>query len=181
MSILVSDVLDFLVSKSAAPSTFGAQLDRLKYGVHVAPDPFRAREEAENHLLQQAALLRCIDDFAKRDVFHSQTRQRTGIVGSFKMLSKFQQVANRGQGEIALGILRAYQEWCTQSQERGLAAVYNFLVGIAPSVAPPLPKGDLLQAFREGTAKRARAAACEAYADSLLALQYHVRVWNKRS
>ena len=40
---------------------------------------------------------------------------------------------------------------------------------------------DLLQAFRSESAKRARAVACEAYADALLALQNHVRIWNRRN
>lgn len=157
----------------------GAQLDRLRYGVHTAPDPFRARDDVEAHLLHQAVLIRCVDDFARRDEFASPAR-RAG--GGYKILEKIQKACRKGQGEIALSILRAYHERSTQSQERGLLEIYNYLTSIAPSAIPTPPKNepDLLQAFRTNAAKRARATACEAYADSLLALQNHVRVFNKK-
>lgn len=182
MSIQVSDVLDFLVARSMAPSTMGAQLDRMRDGIQSAPDPFRARDDVENHMLQQAELIRCIDDFTSRQEFSVTTRQRAAAAG-YKVLEKFQKSTGRRQGEIGIGILRAYHEWSTQSTERGLLSVYQYLAIIAPSLVPPPPKNldtNLLQAFRIGTAKRARNVACEAYADSLLALQNHVRVFNKK-
>lgn len=182
MSIHVSDILDFLVGRSAAPSTMGAQLDRLRFGLHSTPDPFRARDEVEANLLHQAVLLRCIDDFSNRHEFTVTARGNKATGSGYKILDKIQRSTRRGQGEIAICILRAYHEWATQSQERGLLEIYNYLSSIAPEAVPTPPKNepDLLQAFRTNAAKRARALACEAYADSLLALQNHVRIWNKQ-
>lgn len=162
----------------------GAQLDRLRYGVSITPDPFTARDEVENHLLQQAGIIRCIDAFARRKEFDGESRHPKAIT-EYKALVKIQKhtFGFKPQGEIALGILRAYHERCTQSKERGLLEVYNYLRSIAPVAIPPPPKEieDILQAFREGTAKRARSISCEAYADSLLGLQRHVRLWNNKN
>lgn len=184
MSIQVSDILDHLVTRYAsAPSTMGVQLDRMRYGVHSTPDPHKARAEVEDHMLRQANLLRCIDEFAARHEFSVPARGPAAAGGGYKILEKIQKATKKGQGAIAIAILRAYQERSTQSQERGLVEVYNYLASIAPSVVPKPPKGDhdLLQAFRAETAKRARAMAAEAVADALLALQNHVRIWNRKS
>lgn len=181
--VQVADVLDFLVAKSQAPSTMGAQLERLKYGIQIAPDPFRQREDVESHLLKQAGLIRCVDDFADRQEFNPPRKVDSA---GYKIILKIQKETRpqRAQGAIALGILRAYHERCTgvNNQERGLLEVYNFILSIAPRVVPSPPKNtdDLLMAFRTGTAKRARATAAEGYADALLALQNHCRVWNKK-
>lgn len=163
----------------------GAQLDRLRFGLQTQPDPFRAREEVESHLLQQAVLIRCIDDFERRVEFAIPKRGPSVSQDGFKTLEKLQKASHRGQGEIALGVLRAYHERCTSigmSPERGLLEVYNYLLAVAPSVVPSPPKDetDMLQAFRLNTAKRARSLACEAYADALLALQRHIRIFNAR-
>lgn len=155
----------------------GYQLDRLRYGFQPTPDPFRAREEVETQLLENAALLRCIDAFAAREVI----RESSGVppraeFSTHKTLEKLQTASGRGQGEIALGILRAYHERCTtvgSNQERGIFEVYQYLKRIAPaSVSDPNKDGDL--------GKKDRAFACEAYADSLLALQHHVKIWNRK-
>lgn len=184
--VQVADVLDHLVARAGAPSTMGAQLDRMRFGIQTAPDPFRARDDAENNLLRQAGLLRCVDDFAARHEFSVSTRQRVASAAGYKVLDRLQKATKRGQGEIALGVLRAYHERVTcsigQSQERGLLEVYRYIASLAPDDVPAPPKDteDLLMAFRTGKAKRARNMACEAYADALLALQNHCRVWNKR-
>lgn len=183
--IHVNDVLDFLVSRSAAPSSFGAQLDRLRYGVQLQSDPHRQRNEVEDHLLNQAVLLRCIDRFAERQEFSVSTRQRKSADAGYKALTKIHE-SNRtlSQGFIALSVLRAYQERAKKgAEEPGIVAVYNYIVSIAPDAAPPVPMPkngkDLAETFRAGQAKRARAFACEAWADARLALEEHVRVFNK--
>lgn len=181
--IKVPEVLDFLVAKSCAPSTMGAQLDRLRTGVHLTPDAFRQKSDVEDHLLAQAVLIRCIDQFSKRESFSTSTRQRKAADAGFKVLTQISESAkSRSQGSIAVGILRAYQERSTASPARGLVAVYEFISSITPSLVPPLPKDikDVVVAFDKGTAKRARSFACEAYADALLALEGHVRVFNKK-
>lgn len=175
MSVAVNDILDHLVARSAAPSTLGAQLDRLRYGTHSAPDPFRARDDAENHMIQQAGLLRCISEFTSRQEFGTK----------YGTIEKLQKGSGLPQGYLAIGVLRAYHEWCTcqqSSQERGLIAVYQYIHGVARNAVPEPPASelDLLQAFRTGKAKRARGMSAEAYADALLALQAHVQVWNRR-
>lgn len=185
MTVSVADVLDFLVSKSRAPSNFGAQLDRLRFGIQSDPDPFRARNDVEDHLLTQACLIRCVDDFSSRHEFSISTRQRKAADSGYKVLSKLQEKAltkRTPQGTIALGILRAYHERCLQNQDRGLVAIYGYLNAIAPEVMPTCPgEGELVDLFRRPAGKKVRATACEAYADSLLALRNHVRVWNKKN
>lgn len=174
MLIKTDDILDFLVARSAAPSTIGAQLERLQFGLSTTPDPFRARDELEAELLNKAQLLRCIDKFALRQDFHA----------NYKALEKLQRFTpgHPPQGYLALAILRAYQEWASTSKERALVAVYQYLSQTAPNFTPPPPKNepDLVQAFRENKAKRARSISAEVYADSLLALGSHLVVWNKR-
>lgn len=187
--IHVNDVLDHLVARSAAPSTIGAQLDRMRLGFQPTPDPFRMKSEVEDRLLEQAVLLRCISEFSERQEFSVTTRQRKAADAGYKVLTKLQEKAKIAQGTIAINILRTYHERAAafraknvQGQEKALASVYYYLVALAPSVAPPpsLKDGDLETAFRTGKAKRARNLACEAYADALLALQNHVRVFNKK-
>lgn len=176
----VNDILHFLVGRSGAPSAMGAQLDRLRLGFSPAPDPFRAREEVETHLLEQAQLLRCIDAFADKREFREPTNRQAV---AYKTLERLQLASKRAQGEIALGVLRAYHERCTVAglnQERATLEVYRYLATIAPSVAqvPPDAAAEAFADPKDG--KKPRALACEAYADALLALNQHVRVWNKR-
>jgi hypothetical protein len=177
MTIRTDDVLHHLVARSAAPSSFGSQLDRMRYGISTKPDPFRARDDAESQMLEQAGLLRCIDAFAYREEFRSSNTT------NFKKLEKVQRASRprHCQGTIALNVLRAYQEWSTQSQERALVAVYQYLATIAPEACPPPPKNepDLVHAFRTDKAKRCRTIAAEIYADALLALGQHLTQWNR--
>lgn len=180
MTLKVDDILHFLVARTSAPSSMGAQLERMKNGCSTAPDPFRARDEAESAMLEQANLLRAMDEFEKRDEFRSSNRN------DYRKLHEAQRkCATSGripQGKIALGVLRAYQERATTSQERGLVEVYRFVRSIAPKSMPPPPKdeGDLAQAFRTGKASRSRDDAAEIYADALLALGTFLQSWNKR-
>ncbi len=172
-TISVADILDHLVARSGAPSTLGAQLERLRLGTYSTPDPFRAKTEAEDQMMEMATLLRCISDFEARKVLDSR----------YGVLEKLQRESNLPQGYLALGILRAYQEWapCIQSsQERGLVAVYQY---IAPYLRNKveIESDDLLQAFRTGKAKRARDRAAEAYADAMLCLSEHVVSWNRKN
>ncbi len=177
--ITVDDVLDAFVSRGGyAPSSMGAQLERMASGISSSPDAFRARDESENAIMRQAGLLRVIADFGARKEF----RER------FETLKKLQRATRptMDQGAIATNVLRAYHERSTRSKERGLVAVYHYLTTIAPDVCPSPPKtardvDDLVQAFREGTAKRARNLASEAYADSFLALESHLRIHNRKA
>jgi len=173
--ITVDDILHHLVARSAAPSTMGAQLDRMRFGLSSQPDPFQARDDAESRMMDQAALLRCMDHFATRQECRGKNAMEC------KMLARIQRFTRMPQGAIALAVLRAYQEWRTYSDARALVAVYNYVRSIAPAVTPNPPDGDIYQAFRTGEAKKAVAFAAEAVADSLLALQQHVATWGKRN
>jgi hypothetical protein len=145
----------------------------MRFGLITPPDPFRARADAENQMMEQAELLRCIDAFSTRDEFKQ----------GYAKLEKIQKACRLPQGHLAIAVLRAYHEWSTQSQERALVAVYRYLQTIAPGAIPTPPKNedDLVQAFRTGKAKRSRDLSAEVYADALLALGSFLTVWNKRN
>lgn len=154
----------------------GAQLDRLRYGTAAAPDPFRAQSEAEDRMIADATLLRCISEFSAKQELRATTQT----------LEKVQKAsyARMPQGAIAIEVLRSYQEWSTKSQERGLAAIYQYLQRVAPSITPALPlnpaEDDLVTMFRKGKAKRARDFSAEAYADALLGLGKFLSTFNRR-
>ncbi len=174
MTVQIADVLDALVATTYAPSNFGAQLARLRDGLSGCQDPFRARDQVEENLMQHAEVIRCTDAFGAR-----------AVLGIYRpaVIEKIQKESKYDQGRIALAILRAYHERSTSSQERGFAEVYRVLSRIAPKLSPDPPTldlVDLVQAFREGKARRCRNFAAEAYADALLGLSHHVRAFNKR-
>ena len=175
------DILAFLVSDGLIPSSFGSQLERLRDGVSNTADPIRAREEAERQMLENAEILRTVREFSEVFEFSKPTPRSQGL----KSLEKIQKgtIPRKRQGEIALNSLRVFQAWGPRSQERGFVAVYGYLRSIAPTKTPPLDL-DLhgaVQAFRDGTAKRARDIAASTYADSLIALSRFLDVRNKRS
>lgn len=156
----------------------GAQLDRLRYGTASAPDPFRAQSEAEDRMIEAATLLRCLSDFS------SKQELRSSSAATYRALEKVQRATNAKlpQGLIATEVLRAYQEWSTKSQERGLTAIYQYLSRIAPSIVPAAPQSqvdDLVSLFRNGKAKRARDFSAEIYADALLSLGGFLQTFNR--
>jgi len=170
--ITVHDILDFLVSRGGTPSNLGAQLERLRDGTTGTQDPFRARDEVETSMMRMATIIRCVDEFG----------QRPELSPKGQAIEKVNRFAQLPEGAVALGVLRAYHER-PSSPERGLVEIYRFLARIAPRGVPSIPKecDDLLQAFRDGIAKRCRFVAAETYADALLGLQYHVRLFDKRN
>jgi hypothetical protein len=178
MIIKIEDILHLLVSRSDAPSSMGAQLDRLRFGLTESSNPFQAREDAEDRMLAKAAVLKAMSEFLTRQEFRGPN------ASLYRALEKIQRDTQPklNQGYIAMGVLRAYQERATNGgQERALVEVYKYLGSMAPNVVPTPPKNepDLVQAFRTGKAKRARNLAAETYADSLLALGQFLTVWNR--
>lgn len=173
------DILSFLVSEGLTPSSFGAQLDRMKFGLSSSPDPFRARDEAEARIMEQAELLRTIEDFKAVPEFRPTTSRGSG----YASLEKVQRaVPGRPcQGSIALAVIKAYQTWGVRSPERALVAVYALIRQVAPRLAPPLDGDvdDMVQSFREGKAGRARTLAVNVYADAILALGIWLSKRNK--
>lgn len=168
--IRIDDILGFLVADTLTPSTMGAQLERLKFGLISTPDPFQAREDAEARILENAELLRAVDEFRAVPEFYPTSSRST----KYKTLEKIQKgtTPRRTQGEIALNVLRSYQKWGTKSPEQALVTVYSYVRSIAPRVVPTLDTDTVkaTQMFREGKARRSRDLAISAYADSLLAL-----------
>ncbi len=122
-------------------------------------------------MLRMATIIRCVDEF----------ELRAELTPRGQAIEKLNRYAQLPEGRIAVGVLRAYHER-QSSPERGLVEVYRYLAKIAPSAVPTVPREytDLLQAFRDNNAKRCRFIAAEVYADALLGLQYHVRVFDKR-
>ena len=171
MTINLNDILDFLVSRSAVGSNLGAQLEKMRDGTSSQSDPFRSRDEVEANMIRLAGIIRCVDAFAAKQE----------ITPKGQAIEKINRTPQFAEGSIALGILRAYHER-SSSPERGLVEVYRFLAKISPRAVPSIPQDcdDLLQAFRDGNAKRCRFIAAEAYADALLGLQNFVRIYNKK-
>lgn len=179
MTVNVNEILDFLVARSQAPSTMGHQLDRMRDGVQGGSDPIRERDNVEAAMLRNASMLRCIDEFMAKWEFTPPSRHRdTG----YRAIQKVQDKCREAQGRIAIGVLRAYHERSTASEERGLVEIYTYVKSIAPDAVPPSDKGvlDLLQAFRSGQAKKAKSFSAELYADCLLACRAHVVQFNRR-
>lgn len=169
-TIKIDDILGFLVADTLTPSTMGAQLDRLRFGLVTTPDPFQAREDAEARLLEHAELLRCIDQFKAVLEFRPVTSKAAG----YKTLERIQRGTSPrlSQGAIALNILRVYQHWGSSRPHRALLAVFGYVRSIAPRMCPTLDLDlyEALQAFADGRAKRSHDLAASAYADALLAL-----------
>lgn len=180
MTVTVDALLGFLVADTLAPSTFGAQLERLQYGVSSTPDPFRARSDAEDTILEQAELIRCLDAFAAIREFRPATARSDG----FKTIEKIQRGTHpvMNQGMIALGVIKAYEKWGRSKDMRALVAVFDYVRSIAPTKCPSLTRDvhEAVQLFREGRAARSQELAASAYADALLALSGHCRLWSRR-
>lgn len=172
--LILQDVLDMLVGRTVTPSSLGPQLERLRDGVSVEPDPYRAREIQHWKLLHDAELYRCLDRLCDQE--------RCTFSKLTPTIEKLAKRLRRPAGAIAVGIMRAYQERATSSQERGLVEVYNYLRRLDPTHFPPLlhDEHDAVQAFRVGKAKAARRRALELQADAYLILQKWVDVWNSR-
>lgn len=168
----VDEILHFLVADTMAPSSFGAQLDRMKFGLSPNINPFQARDDTESSIMRNAEILRVLREFSEVQEFRPASSRTVG----FRALSKIQRGASGPirQGQIALGILRSNQPW---SGDRGLVEVFWFLRKIAPKACPTLDLTtlDAVQAFREGSAKRSKALASEALADAILALGSFLR------
>lgn len=172
--IKIDDVLHFLVANTLTPSTLGAQLERIQFGLFTTPDPFRARDDAELRILEQAELLRAVDQFTEVPQFTPPTAR--GL--QFANLNRIQRGTSPQlcQGAIALNILRAYQQWSPtpNNQERALVAVYGYIRSINPKICPSFENDTnavlAAQSFREDKAKRAKQLAAGAYADALVAL-----------
>lgn len=183
MRVTIEEILHFLVADTVTPSTMGAQLERLRFGLTTTPDPFRSREDAEAHILEQAEILRTVDAFKAVQEFKPSTPKAAG----YRTLDKIQRgtLPRLCQGTIALNALKVYQQWSPtpQNEARALVAVYGYVRSIAPRLTPPLSDHNVelaTQAFREGKAKRAKALAADTLADSLLALGSFLQKRNKK-
>ena len=192
--VALEEVLCFLMARTGAASTMGMQLEQAEaiytgapanshFGtaneMHVkAPqaDTWKAQERAESSMLENISVSKCVDALGQL--------RSSRIAKDRPALAKLQKACpGRGQGELVVGCLRAYEEWRLKSGERALAAVYHWAGTMAPltyPVALPEEHEDLAQAFRSGAAKRARTSASEIYGDCYLVLAEFVAHWNMR-
>lgn len=193
-SVTLDEVLCFLMARTNTASTMGAQLEQARAIYHGGPahsqhgtanemhvkapmqDVWKAQEQAESSMLDNISVARCVDGLAQVRVAR--------ILKDRPSLAKLQKACpSRGQGELVIMCLRAYEERRLTSEERGLADVYAWAGTLAPLLYPvalPEEHDTLAQAFREGAAKRARGKASELYGDSYLVLADWVAQWNMR-
>lgn len=171
--VTVDDILQFCVAKTCSPSALGGQLDQMRDGVSPSGDICAVLAAQEASTIKEAAVIRCLDGLSMVE--------KAYFLRDLGALDRFtKEVPCRGQGELIILTLRAYQEWATQSEERALVSVYNMMRRLAPHVYGVVlhDEVDLAQAFREGKAKAARRKAAELYADCYLVLNKWVQKWN---
>ncbi len=193
-AVTLDEVLCCLMARTGASSTMGAQLEQARAIYHGGPahgafgtanemhvkspvhDVFLAQERAEAGMLENISVTKCVDGLAQVRVAR--------ILKDRPALARLQKACpDRGQGELAIGCLRSYEEWRLKSGEKALASVYTWAGTLAPLLFPvalPEEHESLAQAFREGAAKKARGKASELYADSYLVLADWVMSWNMR-
>jgi hypothetical protein len=187
--ITITDVLGFLSARTCTSSSMGGQLEKARSvyagaefsdtfnDMHVKsprPDSFQACDTAESQLVSDVPVLRCVDALARVKNAHV-LRDRPSLVRLQK------QVPTRGQGELVVQCLRAYEEnRGDRSPEKALAAVYLWAHSRAPEAFPSVShdEEDLAQAFRSGKAPKARQRASDLYGDCYLVLGAFVTWWN---
>lgn len=183
-TVTLDEVLCFLMAKTATPSTFGQQIEKLEAGA-VGGKPADGPQmhakatfsqhdasEAENAIFQQVSLIRCVDLLGNM--------QQNRVMKDKSAMRKLQAHSWRGQGELIVQCLRTAEEWRLRSEPRALAAVYVWAGSLDPNTYPTVlhDEADLTQAFMVGKAKAARKKAAELYADCLLVLGEFVQQWN---
>lgn len=206
-AVTVEDLLAVCIARNATPSTLGAQLEMLAERAHakksekrnVNPfaladadaaielaggfmlvrssigDPYAQRDAAESAMLGSCAALRCLAELAA--VKNSSTLKRDNSRRS-ALLSLAAHAPERGQGELVVQCLRAYEEWRSVSKERALAAVFAWSKRVCGQSHKD--ENELAQEFREGKAIAARKKASDLYADAFLLLGRWVHYWNRR-
>ena len=99
-------------------------------------------------------------------------------------LHRFAGLAQVGDGQAAIMVLRAHQEWATQSTERGLYAVFALMRDRCPWTAPDHEHGvpPTLEEFRNGSlcAKKVRNHALRTLTDAELVLAGWVDIFNRK-
>lgn len=180
----LEDALGLLSTRTMSPSTLGAQIERMQERAELGPmppdyngikpkpstpDAVKAQADAENRMLRDAGVIRCLDAFACVERFKGAEN-----------LKRVQRAVKAPQGAIATQCLRVYEPWRLLSQERALAAVYAWASVLLPDMFPPVKHDDLAQGFREGKSTKARTKAADLYADCYLALAEHVVLWNRK-
>jgi hypothetical protein len=189
-AVSVDEVLCVLAARTNAPSAMGEQIDRMQESAHAASlaaagedlpkiheyrDAWHAQENAENRIMRDIAVFRCLDTLAC-------TENVRGLKGLPTLVRLSKAVRHRTKGELVIQCLRAHAMWATQSKERALAEVYVWAHGHAPDLFPAVnhKESSLWQAFRVGSANKARQRASNVYADCYLVMADWVAAWNRR-
>ena len=172
MAVTVDHIRYYLTSRSQVPSPMGSQLEMMRTGVLASRSSSAAKsitleaaDRRESEMLRLAEIGRCVQALA--DV---QTVAFVDVPAVHRLARR----SGRAEGAIIVGVLRAYQEWSTRSEERGLSAVHLWLRG-----QDGADIDDVVQAFRENKGSRARRTALCLVSDGLVALERWVRIWNR--
>lgn len=165
--VTYDDVLSFLKPYSLVPSSLGSQLQKLRDGVSIYPDPHRATDMMHTKLLADAAILRCIDTLKKKDSIQRYC--------STPSLSRFSKTLNVQEGGVAIGVLLAFSRWDTISKERGFAEIYSFTRKLQGKWSPTETMADL---FRNSKAPVAYKLAKTLLYESETILKVWVQLWN---
>lgn len=209
----MEEVLAHFASRSDVPSAFGNQIEGVKG--RSAPDSvMRARRremrdasrEEQEHSFWNTMKVKGDPIGASRDEearIESRLFDRARVLGCVDGLARYRRITFTmcpsierfghshpvGQGSIVVNVLRSFEEWRTQSPQRGLAAVYSWLCKCPrregdTSAAWQLPIHDedsLAQAFRTGKAKVCHRRSEEIVADATIVLGAWVELWNRRA
>src|SRR5262245_30931944 len=191
-AVTVEDLLSICAARTNAPSSLGTQLERmrnretgydgnsqaLKLDTHGGCQPTkvpvfdpRMVDQLENEMVQNAPALTCLAELAS-------VRNTPTLKTRSALVSMAKHTPGRGQGELVVQCLRAYEVWRSISQERALAAVFAWSRRLCGQ--PVKDENVLAQEFREGKSPAARRKASELYADALLVAQRWVVFWNNR-
>lgn len=172
-----------LVGKEEAERLARAREDKLWRTMRIKPDSGNAVNESarlEMALLRSAQVMACA-----RSLECADDLSEYGAVGYETTCSQVRAFAKRvgcGEGRAAIGVLRAFEAWRTESAERGHAEVYAWMRARDPELPPAAHDEDNdAQAFRAGKAvvARRRATAILKSADHILGAW--VERWNARS
>jgi hypothetical protein len=173
--VSLGDVLELLSGRSLVPSQTGNQCDQLRDGMTISGgDRQRALERSERNMLRSAAAIRCLDGLLM---------YRSIRFVPCDDIRRFAQRVGMGEGEAAIGVMRAFQPWASQHAQRGLVEVYEWLRARDPRLKAIDARGEATaeQAFRVGKARGARAHAATLVGDAEVVVSAYVERWNRQA
>jgi len=180
--ITYEEVRHFLAAETTISSNLCMLLDRCREGRTTGSGDVRyAQAKDERQRLREARVIRCIDGL------RAVSKIRYGRTNfPIKDIRRLAEACHWPDGEAVFRVLRAYEPWSCQWPEKGLAAVYIYVVSqnnqlkALAKVTAGLKGDDLAQAFRTGKCAGARQYASALVADAHVVLGEWVRIFDKR-